>query len=173
MRTALTIVVLTFFAALANAGDAPAQARRWTHVRPITSSARSLVAEATARSSIVTGLMDDLERSDVVVYVVDGMAGIRTDPPASLAFLSCAAGVRYVRVQIGRWMTPPWVRIAELAHELQHAVEVARAPEVKDGDSLGRLYRRIGWESQRGRFESQEAVTVGFRVLYQQLGTTR
>jgi hypothetical protein len=34
--------------------------------------------------------------------------------------------------------------VGQLAHELYHAVEIAREPDVVDADSLRDLYRRIG-----------------------------
>jgi len=35
--------------------------------------------------------------------------------------------------------------VCTLAHELQHVVEIADAPEVRDTRSLLRFYDRIGW----------------------------
>lgn len=143
------------------------------HVRPLTDSTKALLADAVRRSDIIAGLVRDLNAANVIVYVVDGIRNDSSEPSASLRFISCAGGVRYLLIKIDRWLAAPWVRIAELGHELQHAVEVARAPDVRDGKGLARLYLRIGWEGERGRFESEEAVRVGNRVLYQLLGFSR
>ena len=36
-------------------------------------------------------------------------------------------------------------QIAMMAHELQHAVEIAETPAIVDGESLVREYKRIGY----------------------------
>lgn len=165
MRTPLIAVLFALSPVLALAD--PPLLRETAHLRPLTHSAAALVANATGQSDIIRSLVKTIDESDVVVYVSDGMAGGINQPRACLSFISQAAGVRYLLIRIDRWLAPPWVRIADLGHELQHAVEVARAPEVRDATSLGRLYRRIGWEGDPGRFESSEAQAVGSRVLSQ------
>jgi hypothetical protein len=45
--------------------------------------------------------------------------------------------------------------IATLAHELQHAIEVASAPDITDAASIQALFRRIG----RVRLGNRSAVT--------------
>jgi hypothetical protein len=59
-------------------------------------------------------------------------------------------------------------QISVMAHELQHALEVAEAPEVTDAASLVDLFRRIGYvkaESGRGiAYETKAARGVGDRV---------
>src|SRR5262245_2800241 len=72
--------------------------------------------------------LDRLDASDLVVYV-----GYRSRLGAHLAgqttFLTATAGVRYLRISIDP-AVPGFQRIALLGHELQHAVEIAGAPEV-------------------------------------------
>ena len=97
------------------------------------------------------------------------MSGLTNEPSAYLRFVSRAAGLRYLLVQVARWDVSPTDRVAWLAHELQHAVEIARAPDVQDNASVARLYRQIGWQSGRGRFETSEARWVG-RLARFQLG---
>ena len=48
-------------------------------------------------------------------------------------------------------------RIGLLAHELQHAVELADAPEVRDDEGVRQLYRRIGSASDPDHFETAAA----------------
>ena len=63
-----------------------------------------------------------------------------------------------------------------LAHELQHAVEIADAPEVVDEASLKELYRRLGADSGPGAFngsvwfETQGAIDTGRRVYSELVG---
>jgi hypothetical protein len=61
-------------------------------------------------------------------------------------------------------------QIAMMAHELQHAVEIAETPAIVDGESLVREYKRIGyvntWSTLPGvAFDTQAAVRAGEQVL--------
>jgi hypothetical protein len=120
----------------------------------------------------VTALLDSLEQTDVVVYVDDGIAEADR-PRAYLTFASYVAGTRYLVVHIDRWRVMPPECAAWLAHELQHALEIAAAPDVKDAASLARLYHRIGWETRTGKFESTAAQAAGKRVLNEFAGLVR
>jgi hypothetical protein len=142
------------------------------HVRPLTKSAAALLADATARSPIVKGLVEDLEQTNVVVYLVDSMDGPR-EVTACLTFVSFAAGTRYLMFRVDRWVSAPWDRIAQLAHELQHAMEIAEAPEVQDAASMARLYKHIGWECGKRSFESAQARITGNLVRDQLRGLRR
>jgi len=53
------------------------------------------------------------------------------------------------------------------AHEPQHAVEIASAPEVTDDAGVRRLYERIGRPSKDGlhSFETKAAIDVRDQVL--------
>ena len=168
MRTTRVLVLLTLSAAHpATAGAATTPS---THTRPLTPSAAALLADATTRSSIVRTLLQDLERTDVVVYLSDSMVGWAGEPRAYLSFMSSTASTRYLVVRIDRWRLAPFERIAWLGHELQHAMEVAAAPDVKNASGLTHLYRRIGWEDTKGRFESDAARAIGHRVRNQLFG---
>ena len=57
--------------------------------------------------------------------------------------------------------------IAVIAHELQHALEVAEHHEVRDSHALASLYRRIGVEAYRGRYDTQAAQFAGKQVRYE------
>jgi hypothetical protein len=169
MRTTIILVLLTL--CMANAAAASeARAPSSTHVRPLTTGATALLAEATDLSAIIRMQVQQLEKSDVVVFLSDSISSSTGEPRASLVFMSYVAGTRYLVVQIDRWKHLPADRIASLGHELQHALEVAAAPDVKNSDGLARLYRQIGWEGKTGRFESDGAVATGRRVRNQLAG---
>ena len=155
-------------------GVGPASAhvpRPGPHVRPLTPSATAFLADATGRSPIVRNLVERLGETDVVVYLAESMDGCAPNLRACLTFLVSAAGTRYVIVRVDRWLVAPWDRTAWLAHELEHAIEIAGAPEVQDAASLARFYRRIGWQSGSGRFESHQARATG-NLVRQKLGST-
>lgn len=135
----------------------------WTHTRPLTSGALALLEEATERSAIITTLLEDLERTDIVVYVTDAMSGVG-GPTSHLSFLSQEGGMRYLLVRIDFWRLSPIERLAWLGHELEHALEVAEAPKVRDAAGLARLYQRIGWPSGDKKFETARARDVFIRL---------
>jgi hypothetical protein len=61
-------------------------------------------------------------------------------------------------------------QIAILAHELQHAVEIADTPAIVDGESLVREYHRIGYVNAASAlpgiaFDTRAAVHAGQQVL--------
>jgi hypothetical protein len=166
MRKALIGILLTLCAGGTASSD-PDPSRSSTHVLPLSVRALALLADAASRSSIVAALMDELERTDVVVYVTDMLpaaSGLASVPASYLSFLSHDATLRYVLVRIDHWRVTPSDEIALLGHELQHALEVAAAPEVLDAGGLAKLYRRIGWEGQADRFETAAAKETGERV---------
>ena len=55
--------------------------------------------------------------------------------------------------------------IAMIAHELQHAVEIANAPQVVDHQSLLRHYERIGTPTGWQRYDTAAARTIETLVL--------
>ena len=136
--------------------------------RPIRSTdrrLRALLEEGLRISPTLRALVARLHASDVVVYVqCDGPGG----PDGRLTFVSTVGGFRYVVVRMGRFARIQ--QIAMMAHELQHAVEIAETPAIVDGASLVLAYQRIGyvnqWSSLPGvAFDTQAAVRAGVQVL--------
>ena len=161
--------LLVYVASLA-AGQEP---RDGGHVRTMDARLRDEINEGLARSSVFRDLVARLDASDVIVYV-------ETECPMSprlfghLRFMAAGGGRRYVSVRVACMLNDA-ERIAALAHEFTHAVEIADAPSVVDASSLAALYRRIGFAS-RGvaagtGFESRAAIDGGHRV-WAELGRT-
>src|SRR5205814_926849 len=115
-----------------------------------------------ARLSLtMSALVDRLEQSDVVVYVsLDGGTAVH----GTLTFVAHGGGLTYVMVRI----QPVFVmadRLAALAHELEHAVEVVEAGDtITDANALAAYYRQIGVEYRKGMFESTHARTIEAQV---------
>jgi hypothetical protein len=139
------------------------------HVRVSDARIRAAVADGIERSPLFRDLVAGLEASDVIVYV-DSDPTMPGRLQGRLTFMAAAGGRRYVRVRIACALSGPHL-IAMLAHELQHAVEIAAAPSVVDELSLAAEYRRIGFASHampRGAgFDSRAAIEVGFRVWHE------
>ena len=83
-----------------------------------------------------------------------------------LNFMVSAGGVRYLVIRLKP--APRSATIAMLAHELQHAAEIADTPSIVDSESLGREYERIGYRSRAAHgglaFDTRAAVETGRRV---------
>ncbi len=158
--TVLTLVALAP-ALRAGAEDDDHRACVAIGVRAADKSAEALLAAGSARSATFRAIVEELTRSDVIIYVE-----VRPlDLAGQLQLLSASGSCRHIRVSV---RTPglPTEQIAWLAHELMHAVEIARAPEVRDARSLRRLYERIGDGGRYGwRVESSAAQATWTRVL--------
>src|SRR5215213_8599334 len=93
--------------------------------RPLDPLAVEAFAQALKRSEIVRSLVATLEASNVIVHIQTS----RDLPPGiggMTQFVTSRGGYRYVRITISNDL---WgrTRIAILAHELQHACEVANS----------------------------------------------
>src|SRR5262245_37049675 len=100
------------------------------HVRGTIPYVDQLIKDGFHRSPTFAHLMSRIERSDVIVYV----ELVPTLPPAiegRLLLMARAHDHRYLRIQIAARGMPDDT-IALLGHELQHAAEVAEAPDVRD-----------------------------------------
>jgi hypothetical protein len=144
---------------------APTRAVRATAV-----DAQDLLARGIARSQTFGRLMAALDGTDVIVYVE-----VTRSLPAAVAgrllfATTVADGHRYLRVQISA-DGPLSMRIAALGHELQHAIEVSEAPEVRCEQSLARFYERIGTEGAVPRsYDTTAAQIAGQQVLLEVKG---
>ena len=165
MRKALIVILLTLSTSAAIAGSDGLLP--WKHLLALSPGAIDLVRESVERSPIVEDLIQKIEESGLVVYITDVMPGAVAGPASYLTYLTNDEKARYLLIRIDRWRTTPYERIALLGHELQHALEVAAAPEVRDSKGLAALYRRIGWEGQKDRFETAAARSVGNQVRAQ------
>ncbi len=138
------------------------------HVRGAGDVAAALLADGAHRSYTFARLLDAVERSDVIVYVE-----MSPELPVSLAgrlmLAGCAHGQRYLRIQIAPAGAPEEL-IAILGHELQHAVEVADAPEVRDVRALVELYGRIGLGGRDGEHFDTIAARAAGRTVKSELG---
>jgi hypothetical protein len=122
---------------------------------------KKLLAAAIAHSPTVADLVQRLERSDVFVYVEVATIDI---PTAKTVLLATPGPYRYLLVSINYGQSPEQ-RAILLGHELQHAVEISEAPEVRDSGTLRALYRRIGWSAGAAdKFETYLAQATGARV---------
>jgi hypothetical protein len=129
------------------------------HVRTTEPKLAALIELGLTGSGTFRQLVEQLNASDIVVYVV-----LKQDRDGLGAYLShdivSAGGRRFLRVAIDTLGTESLV-VARLGHELQHALEVAQAPEVRDAASLEQLFTRLDIRSVCvGCYETAAALQV-------------
>ncbi len=132
------------------------------HVRTSYPYVTSLLRDGFSRSPTFARLIMRLEHSDLIVHIETTM----TLPPGvegRLILLPRAHETRYVRIQIGMCQSHA-DGIALLAHELEHAQELADAPAVSDPSGFVTLYERIGLKSGWRQYETEAAQEVQRRV---------
>jgi hypothetical protein len=128
-------------------------------VRPMDTAARRLLTEGRTTCPTIARLAAALEGSDVIVMlsvtmVPDGLAG-------DSRFLATTATHRILHIRLDN-RRPRVEQVVWLAHELQHAVEVAGAPEVRSGAQMAALMTRVGRSREAGRqFETDGAIACG------------
>ena len=140
-------------------------------VRAVAHDMQALIARGMAKSTTFSRLMIDIDNTDVIVYVE-----FNNELPQAVAGrlvfgVSPAQGPRYLRVQVSPGGTLNQ-QVAVLAHELQHVLEVALAPDVRDVRSFARLYDRIGTDKTLSRcYDTDAAQLIGRRVLMEIQGS--
>lgn len=162
-----TLLAVTFLAAdLLEAPVSADQARSFARLRPLDALAGDLLSEALDRSPTVRSLVRTLEESDLVVQIqVRGLDTFR----GHLQFMSGSPDCRWVRVTVSLPSPKPDL-LATLGHELQHAVEIAREPDVRDVESVAALFRRIGFRRDGPQFETRAALEIEERVKHELAG---
>lgn len=126
------------------------------HVRAAANAA-TLLDEAAARSAVVRDLIGRLAATDVIVYVE-----VTPSPQIALArtkLVTATATARFLRIGL-KITVPPYDVTPLIAHELQHAVEIAEHAEVRDEGAVRRLFSSIGYQHGIDSYETQEAKDV-------------
>jgi len=164
-RSFLLLCLLVATPSLSMAAEPIAENPRRPPIRSTDRRLRSLLEEGLRTSPTLRALVARLHASDVVVYLqCDGPGA----PDGRLTFLSAVGGYRYVVVRMSRFSRMQ--QIAMMAHELQHAVEIAETPAIVDGESLVREYKRIGYVNTLSplpgvAFDTRAAVRAGEQVM--------
>lgn len=143
-----------------------AQERHAPHVRAESGDVRQLIADAADKSVTFRALLDGIERSDLIVYV-----RMRVLPSETLdgriGFLGARAQTRFLAIELACPRRRD-IQTTTLAHELQHATEIAGAPWVTGAATLARLYAEIGravtTDPWSATYETTAAQEMGRRV---------
>lgn len=136
------------------------------HVRTAEADTATLIREAVQKSPSFRLLVERLNASDVIVYV----RSVRDLPPGvdgHLTFVGAAGGRRYLVVSLDWGRSRPRLT-ATLAHELQHALEIAGREDIVDHPSLAQAFEGFGaegaWRPKGRSFDTAAAIQAGDRV---------
>jgi hypothetical protein len=111
-------------------------------LRPASAFERQVIAEGLCGSGTFRALVEELGASDLIVYVSMRRLGSR-DLRGRLEFLGATATDRIVRAMFA-FPLDRQARITTLGHELRHAIEVARAPEIRSARAFDTYFRTHG-----------------------------
>jgi len=127
----------------------------------------TMLNEGSERSPALQALVARISRSDGLVYVEYGYCAFGHLNACVLPYLVAAQGQRYLRVLISPDSTrvSPDQRLALIAHELQHAIEILDDRDVVDVLSMQTMFRRIGIPLvRREGYETTAARAAGDKV---------
>jgi hypothetical protein len=130
-------------------------------LRPEGGAIRALINRGMKRSATFRDLNTRLDNTNVIVYVRS--ARCSSGVPACLHWVSANTDARRLLIKIDTFGRSPEELTALLAHELQHANEVASDPEITDLTSFQNSFALRGWKDVAG-FETEEAGKVSKRV---------
>ena len=135
------------------------------HVRTTEARILAIVEDGVTGSATFRRLVETLDASDVIVYLepkfdrggLGGYLSHRMVVAGPMRYLKIALDLKGGRDRL----------VSLVAHELQHAVEVAEASEVRDSRSMVRLFERrtISQSCGGGCFETEAARDVQEAVL--------
>jgi hypothetical protein len=131
-------ILLSAISRYASAGDSSYV----PHVRSVDRDLASLILDGVRLSPAFRSLVDQLDRSRLIVHVEYRL--LPSSVWARTMLVASRRGWRYVRIQID-YRLAALDRLMMIGHELQHAVEIAESPTAVDPRSVEELYRRIGF----------------------------
>jgi hypothetical protein len=141
------------------------------HVRTFDPRLQALITTATDRSLTFRSLMARLKDSDVIVYLEvrdtrDGLRGVL------LHRVMLQGAYRYLRLIINPHDSDERL-MAVIAHELQHALEIAKEREAGRSEAVRDLFARIGFRfGCPGCYETTAAIDVE-RTVREELNVSR
>jgi hypothetical protein len=131
-------------------------------VKPADAEMRRLVTSGYQRSATFRALVIEIHQTNVMVAVQFGVCG-------NGRIRSCVSHVagdgrqRHIRIKVNTRTTDDRL-IATLAHELQHALEIARRAEVTNSEQALALYRIIGLDKCRQGLSDECETAAALRV---------
>jgi hypothetical protein len=137
-------------------------------VRSHTREIAALIRRASDTSKTFQRLMATIDDTDGLIYVDGGKCGHGVSA-CLLVAVQVAGPFRILRITIDPRRLD-CVLMAQIGHELQHAIELLSDPHVTDGVSAYFFFDRLapgGPTSDRGRFETVAAQRAGLNVRHE------
>ena len=138
-----------------------------SHIRVVEPQVAAMIETGSQESATFRAVTEQLESQPLLVFVRCLKPHEQRASAAGLVFLANTPNYRYVRVFL-RCELPASVTLPLLAHEFQHALEVARTDNVVDAVTLRAHYERAGYHSSSDdrapSFETEAAIDVQRRV---------
>jgi hypothetical protein len=138
------------------------------HVRSTDATMLQRLRDGCSRSATFKRLVDELEGTSTIVYVERGICAFGHFKACLPHSITVAGDTRYLRIIVegGDGVT----ELAVIGHELQHALEIARAPNIRSADDITELFRRIGRSPHcplgtPDCYETSSALAAGDAVL--------
>ncbi len=157
----MLLAAAALFSCALNGTNAPdSTATREYHVRTIDPRVREWIALGAAGSRTFSKLLNRLAASDVIVYITI-VDRVSSGAEGHIFFVTSTDTARYLRIEMED-RGHAFDKVSVLGHELQHAVEIADAPRVRDSGGLATMYLRVGDPSRW--YDSIAARATGERI---------
>ena len=130
-------------------------------VRGVSPRMVAVINDATARSKTVRALVDQIGRTDGIVYVAEGQCGHGVSA-CLLLTMTLMGPNRVLRILVDPGREDCEV-MGLIGHELQHAVEVLSHRTIRSGSAMTLLYEKEG-SKKGGLFETDAAIKAGNAV---------
>jgi hypothetical protein len=119
-------------------------------------------------------LVDQLDETGTIVYVERGICAFGHFKACLPHAITVVGDTRYLRIIVEAGDGAQ--ELALIGHELQHALEIARAPNIRSADDITKLFRRIGRSPHCPRgapecYETSAALAAGDAVLREVLAS--
>jgi hypothetical protein len=133
-----------------------------SHLRTDNASVAAAIQTGLERSRTFKRLVDTIDRTDGIVYVVRGRCGFHVR--ACLVLQVTPSGQnRLLRILVDARKDDKEL-VGSIGHELQHAVEVLSDRRVMNNHDIYNFYQRVA-PTDKGRFETEAAIQAGLDVM--------
>ncbi|MEO8256279.1 MAG: hypothetical protein ABI868_02940 [Acidobacteriota bacterium] len=166
LRTTICIAGAVLAMAMASSAAGAFALDGTSHIHVSDRILKGLIERGMAGSETFQSVVAQVDAAPIVVFVNCDLF-MPTGLGGRLHFMSTVGRIRYVRVAL-RCTLPSSRQLSMLAHELQHALEIAGNPAIEDADSMESYYEEAGFATysdgtHRG-FETDAAIAVQRRV---------
>ena len=157
-RKLLAVLALVIVVALPEQSAAQAG----PHLRVLDTVLKAVLDRGLAQSPTLQKLVAEIEATRILVFA-ECAVRLPSGIGGRMNFVASANDFRFVRIAVDCTLTDRW-QAKLLAHELQHALEIGRNPDVVDVEAMESLYEEIGYPTSRDpairHFETDAALAV-------------